>query len=304
MSQWIKVLCYDETRLLKLGIPMTQLTDLKILSPELEESGYGAFAQSLGWLDDREPFDVVDTGHDDFQALLTELKREALSQDVNPLIGAATFLFVRIFQLEQIRYRVEVNLLQQELVNKIKCFAYYAKEAGYHPNLVLAARYLLCAWIDEYLDSSPLGKEKSWIQEGLLKFFRFDAAGERFFLILKRCLDLSESHIDLLELIYLCLSFGFKGPYRYQPEGQKDLAIIIDHLYHHIRSVRGEFSKSLCVGEPGGARFIFNHSAPKFRVFLFPFLLSMVVSITFVVINHQLGEKLSPLFHKLSHLVA
>lgn len=285
---------------------MTQyLSGLKTISPELEESGYGAFAQSLGWLghDYMDKADIADVGQDEFQALLTELKREALNQDVNPLIGAATFLFMRIFQLEQMRYRVEAHLLQQELVHKIKCFAYYAKEAGYHPNLVLAARYLLCAWIDEYLDSSPLGKEKSWIQEGLLKVFRFDPAGDRFFLILKRCLDHSESHIDLLELIYLCLSFGFKGPYRYQPEGQKDLAIIIDHLYHHIRSVRGEFSKSLCVGEPGGSRLMFSRPVPKFRVLLFPFLLSMVVSITFVMINHQLGEKLSPLFHKLSHLV-
>ncbi len=283
---------------------MTQLLDdFKILSPRPETSDYVAFGQNLGWFNP-ESFDVTDTHADEFQTLLTELKREALGQDLNPLVGAATFLFMRIFQLEQTRYRVEAQALQQELVNKVKCFAYYAKEAGYQPNLVLAARYLLCAWIDEYLESSPLGREKSWLQEGLLSAFQFEPSGDRFFLILKRCLDHSQSHIDLLEMIYLCLSFGFKGPYRHEVEGDKDLAIIIDHLYHHIRSVRGDFSKSLCLGEAGGMRLLFSKAVPKMRLLFFPFFLSLFAGLTMVVINHQIGEKLTPLFHQLGRLVA
>ena len=52
-------------------------------------------------------------------------------------------------------------------------------------------------------------------------------------------------YIDLMELMYICLSMGYKGQYRSTEHSQYQLEQITNNLYKHIRAYRGSFSKTL-----------------------------------------------------------
>ena len=52
-------------------------------------------------------------------------------------------------------------------------------------------------------------------------------------------------YIDLMELMYICLSMGYKGQYRTTEHSQYQLEQITNNLYKHIRAYRGSFSKTL-----------------------------------------------------------
>ena len=52
-------------------------------------------------------------------------------------------------------------------------------------------------------------------------------------------------YIDLMELMYLCLSMGYKGKYRATEHSQYQLEQITHNLYKHIQAYRGNFSKAL-----------------------------------------------------------
>ncbi|WP_370249722.1 type IVB secretion system protein IcmH/DotU, partial [Thalassolituus sp.] len=58
------------------------------------------------------------------------------------------------------------------------------------------------------------------------------------FLILQKLLETPGTHLDLLELYYLCLSLGFQGKYKVMPRGNEQLEQIRENLYHTIESHR------------------------------------------------------------------
>jgi type VI secretion system protein ImpK len=52
-------------------------------------------------------------------------------------------------------------------------------------------------------------------------------------------------HIDLMELQYLCLAFGFAGKYQVMPRGHERLADVQQDLYRKIRNYRGPAESEL-----------------------------------------------------------
>jgi type VI secretion system protein ImpK len=48
-----------------------------------------------------------------------------------------------------------------------------------------------------------------------------------------------------MELMYFCLSLGYKGQYRSTEFNQHQLEQIVDNLYKHIRLFRGHITKAL-----------------------------------------------------------
>ena len=59
--------------------------------------------------------------------------------------------------------------------------------------------------------------------------------GERFFQLLTKLNQDPAKNIDLLELLYLCISLGFQGRYRIATNGINELEGIRESLYHTIR---------------------------------------------------------------------
>ncbi|MDH5446476.1 MAG: type IVB secretion system protein IcmH/DotU [Gammaproteobacteria bacterium] len=165
---------------------------------------------------------------------------------LNPLVNAASML---IAVYEKTRHSVshpDVAGLHQRLTNEIKSFDSRAKEQGVRPEVVLAARYSLCALLDEAVLNTPWGAESAWPQKTLLSTFHNETAGgEKFFQILDRMRQSPADNLYILELFYLCLSLGFEGKYRVIHRGKEQLDQLREELFGVIRTYRGEYERSL-----------------------------------------------------------
>ncbi len=118
--------------------------------------------------------------------------------------------------------------------------------ANVAPQHVASARYAICTALDETVLSTPWGSESVWSTHSLLTTFHQEAwGGEKFFQILDRLKTDVMANIDLLEVMYLCLSLGFEGKFKIQERGHVQIASVRDELYRLIRQARGEIERSL-----------------------------------------------------------
>jgi len=168
------------------------------------------------------------------------------STGLNPLINAASMLIAVFEKTRQSISHPDVGGLYQRLVNEIKTFDSRAKEQSIRAEVVLAARYILCAVLDEAVLNTPWGAESAWPQKTLLSTFHNETAGgEKFFLILDRMRQSPAENLHILELIYICLSLGFEGKYRVIHRGKEHVEQLREELFGVIRTYRGEYERSL-----------------------------------------------------------
>ncbi|MGE3919738.1 MAG: type IVB secretion system protein IcmH/DotU [Gammaproteobacteria bacterium] len=157
---------------------------------------------------------------------------------INPLMTACSGLIVIIGRLKRTASYKNINQLYERLVHEVRVFETKAQKLEYRSEAILVARYLLCATIDETIMKTSWGQKNDWQQRLLNTFQREDNAGERFFVILERISEEPAHHIDLLELIYICLRLGFEG--KYQQQETTKLEDITDALFQRIRKQRQE----------------------------------------------------------------
>ena len=135
---------------------------------------------------------------------------ELLGHGLNPLVQAATPLLVLAGQLRSTLSVPDVAGLRRQALEEIRRFEERARAAGVSNETVLAARYVLCAALDEAVLSTPWGAQSEWAQQTLLVALHREAwGGEKFFEMLDRISRDPARHIDLMELQYVCLAFGF-----------------------------------------------------------------------------------------------
>ena len=107
--------------------------------------------------------------------------------------------------------------------------------------MIRACHYALCATVDDVASNMPWGSQNIWADQSMARVFHSDTSGgERFFHLLSHFERDPETHGDVLELFYFCLSLGFQGRFRLLPEGSADLAALRARLYRLIRRRRGE----------------------------------------------------------------
>ncbi len=163
----------------------------------------------------------------------------SVALDLNPLIGSAAALIAVLSELKLPEVYCDMDKLRRKLVTQIKEFENSAKLKGVAAMNVLVARYILCAALDEAVLSLPVGEQSSWASQSLLSTFHEDAGGgEKFFVILERMNQDPSMNIDILELLYLCLSLGFQGKYRVMDGGQEQLRMVRESLYQRITQQR------------------------------------------------------------------
>ena len=172
--------------------------------------------------------------------------RAWLGLGLNPLVQAASPLLLLIGSLRGSTAGMEVAALRRHALEEIRRFEEQAHAAGVRNEIVLAARYALCAGLDEAVLSTPWGSQSEWAQHPLLVALHREAwGGEKFFEMLDRISVDPARHIDLMELQYLVLALGFTGKYQLMPRGQEQLADLQQGLYRKIRSERGQASEDL-----------------------------------------------------------
>jgi len=171
---------------------------------------------------------------------------EFLGDSLNPLVQAATPLLLLAVQLRHSAHAPDVMRLREQAEAQVRKFEARVREARCPPESVLTARYVLCAALDEAVLNAPWGERSGWAQRTLLVTFHGESyGGAKFFAILDRLREDVPRHIELLELLYLCLAMGFAGRYRIEPDGALRLSAIQDDLHRRIRSQRGQPPEAL-----------------------------------------------------------
>ena len=165
---------------------------------------------------------------------------------LNPLVDAATALLSLVSQLRNAASHPDVAGLRNQVVEGVTRFEDQAMGAGLTQETVFAARYCLCTVLDEAVLITPWGSESPWSHHSLLSSFHNETwGGEKFFKILERMALEPARHLEMLELLYVCLALGFEGKYRVMERGRNKLEEVRDNLYRTIRGQRGEFERDL-----------------------------------------------------------
>jgi type VI secretion system protein ImpK len=160
---------------------------------------------------------------------------------LNPLLGAANPLLTLAVQLRNSPTVADLDRLRETLVRSIREFEANARGRGVRPEVVVAARYCLCTFLDEVIATAPWGGDGAWANKSLLVTFHNEGwGGEKFYALLKRVTEDPANNVDLLELMYVCLAFGFHGKYRVLEGGRSQLEELRDRLYRTLRTQRGE----------------------------------------------------------------
>lgn len=160
---------------------------------------------------------------------------------LNPLEEAASVLLNLLGQIRNTSSHPDPTALHQQLSEEVRRFESRAQQAGIAPETIFTARYILCTVVDEFVLSTPWGTKSIWSNQSLLRVFhRETSGGEKVFLLLNKLMENPQRNIDLLELIYICLSLGFQGRYRVEQDGSKTLEAIRENLYRTVRNNRGD----------------------------------------------------------------
>ena len=165
---------------------------------------------------------------------------------LNPLVDKAAYLFSVLGKLKYLSSYRQLSKLQKELIQEINTFQEAIKDQNYHSDYLMVCRYVLCATFDDIIANTAWGGQGQWNSHCLLTAFNQDVQHEdKFFIILERAIKEPALYIDLMELMYICLSMGYKGQYRSTEHSQYQLEQITNSLYKHIRAFRGSLNKNL-----------------------------------------------------------
>lgn len=185
---------------------------------------------------------------DDRMIYAARLRNEkALHIGANPLLAAASPLFQAISEVSVEGYAAPTGL-KDELIKRIKDFEFTALSQGCDNTEIIASRYVLCTALDEAITTKPWSSRLDWMKNSLLIIFHNETSGgEKLFLLLDKLSRNPAKHINILELIYICMSLGYEGKYRVLQRGLSELDAIRNSLYRQIRLIRGEQQKDLAL---------------------------------------------------------
>ena len=217
----------------------------------------------------------------------------------NPITGAAIALLSVVAQLRNTASHPDVAGLRTSMIEEIKRFEINVKNKGVSGEQVQSARYALCTLLDETVLNTPWGSSSVWSTQSLLIFFHKEAwGGEKFFLILKNCMQQPGTHLDLLELLYFSLCLGFQGRYRVEDHGASKLEEIRENAYQIIQRQRGDVERSLSLHWQG-IKDKRNELAKLVPVWVIASVASLLLMLSFLGFLLLINAASDPLFGKL-----
>jgi type VI secretion system protein ImpK len=165
---------------------------------------------------------------------------------LSPLVAAAAPLLGLAARLKHRIAHEDVEALRIRVMQEIDAFERRIAPLGIAPRTMRASKYALCATIDDLVLNTPWGSRSVWTTRSLVgTFFSETWGGDRFFDLLAQLKKDPGVNVDLLELLYYCVSLGFEGKYRVAPRGASQLTLLREDLYRMIRAARGEFERDI-----------------------------------------------------------
>lgn len=171
---------------------------------------------------------------------------ELVLTGMNRLNACASPLFSLISRIRNRAQHMDADKLRQSVVSEVRAFENRALQAGIPAQTVKAARYSLCATLDDVVLNTPWGGQSSWgLQSMVGTFHRETVGGDRFYDLLARLQKEPANNIDMLEFMYMCLSLGFEGRLRVEQGGTDKHLRIRSGLATVIRNQRGPVERDL-----------------------------------------------------------
>lgn len=167
----------------------------------------------------------------------------------NILVDEASTLFSLVSPLRYTQKYSEVATLKAHCMQLIRQYEQQLRQKGVHSERIEQARYCMCAFIDEVVLNTAWGENSEWAAESLLSSFHNETfGGAYFYTLLDNAIAQPAEYLHLLELQYLCLSFGFAGKMRIADRGYEQLSQYKERCYQAIRSQRGDPDSELSPG--------------------------------------------------------
>lgn len=163
----------------------------------------------------------------------------SLQFDVNAIVSAATPLLTLGINVRSMSNHPDPKALYQQIADNLKTIDLQLKNQGLAKESIITARYIICAYLDEMVMSTPWGGQSLWATRNLLMtFHKNNQGGAQFFEIIKLLNQSPAMNIDLIELCYLVLELGFQGRYRISETGSMEISSIKDNLHQIISTYR------------------------------------------------------------------
>src|SRR5262245_57651113 len=125
--------------------------------------------------------------------------RDLLGVGLNPLVKAASPLLLLAAQLRNTLSAPDVGDLRRHALEEIRRFEERSRAAGVSAEVTRAARYALCASLDEAVLSTPWGAQSEWAQQTLLVALHREAwGGEKFLEMRDRISPVPGQHTDMV----------------------------------------------------------------------------------------------------------
>lgn len=165
----------------------------------------------------------------------------------NALVAAAAPVLAAAVRIANDRAQPpDPERLRRAMTTAIRGFETDALATGLDTRSLRAARYALCATVDDLVLSTPWGMQSSWTRQSITSVFHNEViGGERFFDILEQMQADLGHHAPVVELMYLCTSLGFEGRYRVLPRGVAALTDLREGVYRTLRGRKGDFEREL-----------------------------------------------------------
>ncbi len=177
--------------------------------------------------------------------------RKRLSSYDNKLVKKADKIISLLIKIQKGGGYDDSEKLHKHLRQELDNFQHSLHTLGYDKESILISRYALTVSLDEAIFTTAWGQAIGWENNPLLqKAPQKTSADENFFIILERLCENPIAFIDVIELMYICLSLGFKGKFRNLLSEKNLLQEFIDNTYYIIRTCRGEFDKRLSPSMP------------------------------------------------------
>ncbi len=169
-----------------------------------------------------------------------------MTASMNPLVSAAMPLLTTAPRIRHMAQHPNPVGLKDALSEGIRKFEAQARTNGLPNDQVIAARYVLCTLLDESAASTPWGGSGVWSAQSLLVQFHNETwGGEKVFQLMSKLAENIPNNRNLLELLYVCLAFGFEGRYRVLDNGRAQLDSVRQRLAQLLKQGRAEPDKAL-----------------------------------------------------------
>ena len=174
--------------------------------------------------------------------------KKVIGFDKNILVDSSATLLSLVPQLRSMEGNIDVALLHQQVMQQVQSVIRSIEKNNIEQDVAKKSSYVLCALIDETVLNTAWGEHSIWSQKSLLSIFHHETyGGEKFFTIVDEALNASRKDYQLLELLYLCLSLGFMGKMRIDPQGSVKCEKVRSDVYHVLHNGLDNYKNELSI---------------------------------------------------------